>query len=346
MRQALVTGGGGFIGQHLVTTLLAHGRRVRILDLRPPRYAATAVQYVQGSILDPELLQAALDDVDEVYHLAGLPGMWTQRKDDFHAINAQGTATVIAAARERGVSRLLHCSTESILFRPSCTASALAEDVWVTLDQMPGAYTRSKMLGEQQALQAAASGFPVVIANPTMPIGRPNGNLTPPTLMLQYFLGRRIQIYLDFIMNLVDVRDVAMGLLLAMERGQTGQRYILGGENISLKKLLAIVGVISGRRAVRIPIPAIMAQTTAAILEFIADHVTHTLPAGTVEGVRIASRSQALSIEKARRELGYAPRPIGGALEEAVQSILSTSQESTNRDIIDVRAYTRLPDES
>jgi dihydroflavonol-4-reductase len=345
MRQALVTGGSGFIGQHLVTTLLAHGRRVRILDLRPPR-SATAVQYVQGSILDPELLQAAVDDVDEVYHLAGLPGMWTQRKDDFHAVNAQGTATVIAVARKRGVSRLLHCSTESILFRPSCTASALAEDVSVTPDQMPGAYTRSKMLGEQQALQAAASGFPVVIANPTMPIGPHNGNLTPPTLMLQYFLKRRVQIYLDFIMNLVDVRDVALGLLLAMERGQTGQRYILGGENISLRKFLAIVSVISGRSTLRIPIPAIMAQTAAAMFEFIADHVTHTPPAGTVEGVRIASRSQALSIEKARGELGYAPRPIGGALEEAVQSILSKSQKSTNRDIMDVRAYSGLADES
>ena len=207
---------------------------------------------------------------------------------------------------------------------------------------MPGAYTRSKMLGEQQALQAAASGFPVVIANPTMPIGPHNGNLTPPTLMLQYFLSRRVQIYLDFIMNLVDVRDVAMGLLLAMERGQTGQRYILGGENISLKKLLAIVSVISGRRALRIPIPAVMAQTTAAVLEFIADHVTHKTPAGTIEGVRIASRSQALSIEKARRELGYAPRPIGGALEEAIQSILSKPQESTNRNIIERTGLPRV----
>src|SRR5215831_677886 len=343
MRQALVTGGSGFIGQHLVTTLLAHDSRVRVLDLRPPRCAATAVQYVRGSVLDPELLQAALGDVEEVYHLAGLPGMWTQHKND---VNAQGTATVIAAARKRGVSRLLHCSTESILFQPSCTASALAEDVSVTLDQMPGPYTRSKMLGEQHALQAAASGFPVVIANPTMPIGPHNGNLTPPTLMLQYFLSRRVQIYLDFIMNLVDVRDVAMGLLLAMERGQPGQRYILGGDSISLKKLLAIVGVISGRSALRIPIPAAMAQTTAAVLEFIADHVTHKAPAGTIEGVQIALRAQGLSIEKARRELGYAPRPIGGVLEEEVQSILNKSQESTNRNIMDVRADSGLADES
>jgi dihydroflavonol-4-reductase len=304
------------------------------------------VQYVQGSILDRELVDAALDDVKEVYHLAGLPGMWARHKNDFHLINAQGTAIVIDAARKRGVSRFLHCSTESILFRPWCTTSALAEDVSVTLEQMPGAYTRSKMLGEQQALRAAVSGFPVVIANPTMPIGPHNGNLTPPTLMLQYFLSRRVQIYVDFIMNLVDVRDVAMGLLLAMERGQTGQRYILGGENISLKKFLAIVGVISGRSALRIPIPAVVAQTTAAVLEFIADHVTHKVPAGTIEGVRIASRSQALSIEKARRELGYAPRPIGGALEGAVQSILNKSQETTNRNIMDVRAYRGLADES
>src|SRR6516225_2802081 len=115
MRQALVTGGSGFIGQHLVATLLANGRRVRVLDLRPPRCAATTVQYVQGSVLDSELLDAALKDVEEVYHLAGLPGMWTERKDDFYVVNAQGTAVVIAAARKRGVSRLLHCSTESIL---------------------------------------------------------------------------------------------------------------------------------------------------------------------------------------------------------------------------------------
>ena len=202
------------------------------------------------------------------------------------------------------------------------------------------------MLGEQHALQAAASGFPVVIANPTMPIGPHNGNLTPPTLMLQYFLSRRVQFYLDFIMNLVDVRDIALGLLLAMERGQTGQRYIIGGENISLKKFLAIVSLISGRGVLRIPVPAVMAQTTAAILEFIADHVTHKAPAGTIEGVLIALRSQEFSIEKARRELGYAPRPIGAALEEAVQSVLNSSQNFTQRNIMDVRGYRGLADQS
>ena len=272
------------------------------------------------------VVQQALDDVDEVYHLAALPGMWIPRKDDFHAVNFRGTEVVIDAARKRGVPRFLHCSTESILFGPSSSVPVVNEQVSTTLDEMPGAYTRSKILAEQSALQAAASGFPVVIANPTMPIGPHHGNLTPPTLMLQHFLGRRIQFYLDFAMNLVDVRDVAAGLVLAMQRGQIGHRYILGGEDISLRQLLDILSAISGREAVRVPIPAGVAQMTAAIMEFFADRVTHRLPAATVEAVRIALRSKALSIEKSRRELGYAPRPIEPALREAIASIPGASR--------------------
>jgi dihydroflavonol-4-reductase len=284
------------------------------------------VQFVKGSVLDPTAVQQALDDVDEVYHLAALPGMWIPRKDDFHAVNFRGTEVVIDAARKRGVPRFLHCSTESILFSPSSSVPVVNEQVSTTLDEMPGAYTRSKILAEQSALQAAASGFPVVIANPTMPIGPHHGNLTPPTLMLQHFLGRRIQFYLDFTMNLVDVRDVAAGLVLAMQRGQIGHRYILGGEDISLRQLLDILSAISGRKAVRVPIPAGVAQMTAAIMEFFADRVTHRLPAATVEAVRIALRSKALSIEKSRRELGYAPRPIEPALREAIASIPGASR--------------------
>ena len=318
--QTLVTGGSGFIGQHLVA-LLAQDRRVRILDLRPPACAPEGVQFIKGSVLDPAAVGAALDGVDEVYHLAALPGMWIPHKDDFHAVNFRGTEFVIDAARKRGVARFLHCSTESILFSPSSSESVVSERVSTTLDEMPGAYTRSKILAEQTALQAAAAGFPVVIANPTMPIGPHHGNLTPPTLMLQHFLGRRLQFYLDFTMNLVDVRDVAAGLALAMQRGQIGHRYILGGEDISLRQLLDILSTISGRDAVRVPIPAGVAQFTAAIMEFFADRVTRQLPAATVEAVRIALRSKALSIEKSRRELGYAPRPIEPALREAIASI-------------------------
>ena len=322
MTQTLVTGGGGFVGQHLVAALLARGDRVRILDLRSPERAPAGAQYVRGSVLDAALVREALDDVEEVYHLAALPGMWMPRRDDFHDVNCRGTEVVIAAARERGVRRLLHCSTESILFGRSNPEPVVSELTRTTVDEMPGAYTRSKMLAEQRALQAAASGFSVVIANPTMPVG-PHRYLTPPTEMLRYFLNRRIQVYLNFVMNLVDVRDVAAGLMLAMARGQIGQRYILGGEDISLRKLLDTLGTISGRDAVRIPMPAGIARIIAAAMEFIADHVTHRQPAATVEGVRIASRSKALSIEKSRRELGYAPRPIETALREVITAVLA-----------------------
>jgi dihydroflavonol-4-reductase len=140
--------------------------------------------------------------------------------------------------------------------------------------------------------------------------------------MLRYFLNRRIQIYFDFVLNLVDVRDIATGLLLAMKRGQSGQRYILGGEAVSLGKVLDAIRAASGRNALRVPIPAKIALATAAVMEFVADHVTHRPPAGTVEGVRIALRSQSLSFEKSRRDLGYAPNPIGPALRETVASLV------------------------
>jgi dihydroflavonol-4-reductase len=334
--QTLVTGGSGFIGQHLVAALLRRGRRVRILDVRPPATPSAGAQYIKGSVLDPIAVQEALDDVEEVYHLAALPGMWMPDKEDFYAVNCRGTEIVISAARERSVSRLLHCSTESILFSPSSTEPFVTEHTCTTLDEMPGAYTRSKMIAEQQAFQAAASGFPVVIANPTMPIGPHDRNLTPPTVMLRYFLSRRIQVYFDFVVNLVDVRDVASGLLLVMERGRNGHRYILGGEDISLKKLLNMLGTISGRNALRVPIPAEIAQVVAATMEFIADHVTRRSPAATLEGVRIAAWSKVLSLEKSRRELGYAPRPIEPALRETVACVLSRPTYSV-RERIDSR---------
>jgi dihydroflavonol-4-reductase len=318
--QTLVTGGSGFIGQHLVA-LLAQDRRVRILDLRPPACAPERVQYVKGSVLDSAVVREALDDVDEVYHLAALPGMWIPHKGDFHAVNWRGTEIMIDAARKRRISRFLHCSTESILFSKSSTDAFVTEQVTTTLDEMPGPYTRSKLLAEQSALHAAATGFPIVIASPTMPIGPHHGNLTPPNLMLQHFLARRLQFYIDFTMNLVDVRDVAAGMVLAMQRGQIGHRYILGGEDISLRQLLNMMEAITGHKALRVPIPPAIAQMTAAIMEYLADRMTRQPPAASIEAVRIAVRSKALSIEKSRRELGYAPRPIESALREAIASV-------------------------
>jgi len=328
MTSVLVTGGAGFIGQHLVSALVARDRKVRVLDRRPPVCATPGVEYVSGSVLDSALVDDTLRDVDEVYHLAGLPGMWLPQKNDFHAVNFQGTEVVIAAARKRGTARFLHCSTESILFRPSSLKETSDERSLLPPQQMPGVYTRSKMLAEQSAARAAAAGFPLVIGTPTMPIGPHDHNLTPPTAMLRQFLHGRVQLYLDFIVNLVDVRDVAAGLVLAMERGQVGHRYILGGESISLGKILKLMATISGRGSLAIPVPGKVAEAAAAMLEFVADHVTHRPPSGTAEGVRIALRATDLSIQKARNELGYAPRPVEPALRDTIAYLLSTPEAS------------------
>ncbi len=321
MTGVLVTGGSGFIGQHLVSALVARNRQVRVLDLLPP--ALSEVQYIRGSVLDPALVDEALRDVDEVYHLAALPGMWLPKKADFHTVNYHGTEVVIAAARKRGIARFLHCSTESILFRAPSSQDAVCEHDLMPADTMPGLYTRSKLLAEQLAMQAASSGYPVIVGTPTMPIGLHDHNLTPPTAMLRHFLDGRLHLYLDFIVNLVDVRDVATGLILAMEHGRAGHRYILGSEGIPLKRILELMAAISGRRNLTIPIPGHVAQMAATALEFISDHVTRRPPTGTAEGVRIALRAKELSIEKSQQELGYAPRPVEPALRDTITYLLS-----------------------
>jgi dihydroflavonol-4-reductase len=322
MTPVLVTGGSGFIGQHLVAALQARGQRVRILDVRPPTALTSDIEFVQGSVLDGAAVERALTGIDRVYHLAGLPGMWVPHKPDFHEVNCRGTELMLAAAERRGVSRFLHCSTESILFPYSDLGGVPAEEALQPADVMPGAYTRSKALAEHLAAKAAAAGFPIVIGTPTMPIGPSDHNLTPPTAMLWRFLQQKIQPHINFLVNLVDVHDVATGLVLAMERGRIGQRYILGGECVPLRQILRMMSAISGRRQYPVPVPGKIAELSASMLEFLADHVTRRTPDGTGEGVRIALHASDLSIEKARTELGYAPRPIEPVLRETISYLL------------------------
>src|SRR5882757_2870945 len=208
MTPVLVTGGSGFIGQHLVSQLVARGQQVRVLDVCAPVRALPGVEYIEGSVLDTRIVDEATAGVGEVYHLAGLPGMWKLDRTEFHDVNFIGTRNVLDAARRHNVGRILHCSTESIFFNGSRPGEAFSEEASLSADAMPGPYTRSKMLGDELAMQAAASGLPVIIGCPTMPLGPSDHNVTPPTAMLQYFLRRAfLQIYLDFIVNLVDVRD-------------------------------------------------------------------------------------------------------------------------------------------
>lgn len=325
MTQILVTGGSGFIGQHLVSELVGRGRQVRVLDVRLPSRALPSVEYIQGSVLDAEIVRTAVTGVSEVYHLAGLPGMWKKDRAEFHAVNCVGTEIVLTTARRLGVERFLHCSTESILFHAAEGDDVEAEEALLSADCMPGPYTRSKMLADRFALEAADSGMHVVVGCPTMPIGQHDHNLTPPTAMLQHFLGRGVvQMYLDFIVNMVDVRDAALGLMLAMEKGRVGHRYIIGGDSVPLSQVLGLMAAASRRRKIFVPVPGQLAELAASIIEFKADYLTRRQPAATVEGVRIARAATALSIEKARRELGYSPRSIEPVLHETIAHMLGT----------------------
>lgn len=330
MTCVLVTGGSGFIGQHLVDALHDRGYRVRILDVRPPAAPRPDVEFAQGSVLDRAAVDRALAGIDQVYHLAGLPGMWVPNKQHFLDVNCRGTEVMLAAARQCGVSRFVHCSTESILFPYSELNGVAAEEALQPAEAMPGAYTRSKALAEHMAAKAAAAGFPLVIGTPTMPIGPADHNLTPPTAMLWYFLQKKVQPHIDFPVNLVDVRDVATGLVLAMERGRAGQRYILGGDCVRLGQILRMMAAISGRRQFPIAVPGRLAELSAIMLEFLADHVTHRPPNGTAEGVRIALAASDLSIGKARTELGYAPRPIEPVLHETITHLLARGVRSAS----------------
>ena len=323
MTRILVTGGAGFIGQHLVSELVARGGQVRVLDVRLPSRALPSVDYVAGSVLDTDLVQRSIAGIEAVYHLAGLPGMWKRDRAEFHQVNFVGTRNVLDAARGRGVPRFVNCSTESILFRASQPDDTAAEEAVLSVGDMPGPYTRSKMLADSLALEAAASGYPVIVACPTMPVGAHDHGLTPPAALLLHFLnGGPVQMYLDFIVNLVDVRDVATGLVLAMEKGRVGQRYLLGGDSMPLRQILLLMAAISGRRQVLVPVPGAFAEIMASVLEFAADYVTGREPSATAEGVRIARRATSLSIDKARRELGYTARAIEPVLRETIAHMM------------------------
>jgi dihydroflavonol-4-reductase len=321
IQSALVTGGSGFLGQYLVSALAARGHNVRIFDQVSPDRMPARAEFVQGSVLDRARVMRALDDITHVYHLAAIPHLWTADRRDFDRVNLGGTQVMLAAARERRIARFVHCSTEAILLSPRAGSGAAAIDETVALDlgAMAGPYTRSKYLAEQAALAAARDGFDVVIVNPTVPVGAGDHNHTPPTAMLTHYLTQT-PFVLNCILNIVDARDVATGIMLAAERGRTGERYILGGENLSLDQLLDRLERMSGRaRKRRIGVPHALALAMGAVSEWVSTWFTHRAPMATREGVRLALRSAPFDSAKARRELGYTPRGADAALAEAVR---------------------------
>lgn len=322
MASTLVTGGSGFIGRHLVEQLVGRGERVRVLDLRPLAPAPAGVEQVIGSITDPAIVARAVAGCERVFHLAANPNLWAADPKTFDQVNHQGTRRMLEAAQKAGVQRFVYTSTESILksYRaPKQSARALIDEtVVLSLDDMPGPYCRSKFLAEQAAREAAASGLPVVIVNPTMPIGPGDQLLTPPSKMILGFLNGETPAYLDCEFNLADARDVAAGQILAADKGRVGERYILGNANLSLGELLAELQRLTGLAMPRTRVPYALALVSALVSEGIAN-VTKKPPMAPLTGVRLARTSMAFDCGKARNELGWACRPLEDSLRDMIR---------------------------
>ncbi|WP_340115442.1 NAD-dependent epimerase/dehydratase family protein [Pelagibius sp. 7325] len=328
MRPSLVTGGCGFIGQHLVRLLVARGEKVRVLDRRRPAPGSLAfagvpregIEFRQADITDPAAVDAAMTGVGRVYHLAADPNLWALDKSTFERVNLGGTLNVLAAAERHRAERVVYTSTESILagLRGAVSGGMIDESAALRVEDMPGPYCRSKFLAERAALDAAARGLPVVVVNPTLPIGPGDRLLTPPSRMLLDFLTGRTPAYLETAFNMIDVRDVALGHLLAAEHGRVGRRYILGGDNLTMSSLLGLLTDLSGMAMPRRRIPYWLAYAYSAADEFIADRLTGKPPRAPLTGVRLARHAMHFDNSRALSELGLQPRPLRHSLADAI----------------------------
>jgi dihydroflavonol-4-reductase len=316
---ALVTGANGFVGAHVVLALVARGAHVRafVRDGADTRALDNVdCEIAIGDVRDLTSVERAVRGCDEVYHVAADYRLWVVDEAPMYAANIEGTRNVLDAARRAHVAKIVHTSTVGALGIGADKVGR--EDTPVTLEDMVGPYKRSKFLAEQVALEAAREGLPVVIVNPSTPVGTLDYKPTPTGRVIVDFLNRRIPAFMETGLNLACVEDVARGHLLAAERGRNGEKYILGGENLTLEAMLQRLARLSGLPAVRMKIPYSVAFGFALAAEAVARTITHRAPRASLTEVRMARKKMFFDSTKARRELGYEPAPIDEGLARAI----------------------------
>jgi dihydroflavonol-4-reductase len=315
-----VTGATGFIGSHVVRMLLLRGDRVRVLARNSSPKSdieAFGCEIVIGDLKDSMSLLRCVRGCSRVYHVAADYRLWARNPQEIYDNNVGGTRNLLSACCEAGVEKVVYTSSVGTIGMRKDGIPA-DEDTPVKLDDMIGHYKRSKFMAEQVAREFATSGLPVVIVNPTTPIGAGDIKPTPTGKIILDFLRGRLPAYVETGLNLVAVEDVAEGHLLAETRGRVGERYILGGENWSLEEILDALAKICGRRAPRFRIPWTVALMAGTLDNFVSGTLLRREPSIPLEGVRMARYKMYISGEKARKELGYSPRPAERALREAV----------------------------
>jgi len=320
MKIAFVTGATGFIGYHVAHALVERGWRVRALRREsspvPSSFPGSSVEWVTGDIRNFLRVRQVVEGCRAVFHVAADYRLWAKNPEEIYESNVKGTANVLGAALQTGVERAIYTSSVGALGLTE-DGSPADETTKVCLADMIGHYKRSKYLAEREAERFLAQGLPLTIVNPSTPVGPGDRKPTPTGKIIVDFLNRRMPAYLDTGLNLVHVKDVAMGHLLAMERGRVGEKYILGNQDLTLAEIFLLLERISGVRAPRLRLPHTPVLYLGHFCEMLSS-LTGKPPLIPLEGVRMAHRRMFFDAGKARRELGLPQTPVEVALREAV----------------------------
>jgi len=318
--KCFVTGATGFLGSHVARQLLSGGAELRLL-VRPTsridNIADLPAERVLGDLRDLQSLRVGMSGCEFVFHVAADYRLWARNGQELYDSNVEGTRNVLVAARDSGVRRVIYTSSVATMGFGN-NGRLTDEKTPVTLSNMIGDYKRSKFMAEQLAIEAARGGQNVVIVNPTTPIGERDIKPTPTGRIVVDFLRRKFPAYVDTGLNLVDVVDCAQGHLLAMEKAVPGERYILGGENLTLKQILDKLAAITGLPSPKMKLPYAVAYATGVVDTLVSGTIMRREPRVTLDAVRMGRKKMFITSAKAERELGWNPGPVDGALRRAV----------------------------
>jgi dihydroflavonol-4-reductase len=318
---AFVTGATGFLGSHVARALADQGAELRLLVRRTSNLRnleGLKAETATGDLRDPASLEKAMSGCDTVFHVAADYRLWVRDPDEMYRSNVEGTRAILDAARKDGVRRVVHTSSVATV---GFTAEGHPADEHspVSLADMIGPYKRSKFMAEQLAMEAGRSGMHVVTVNPTTPVGEQDVKPTPTGRIVLDFLKRKFPAYVETGLNLVDVRECARGHISAWEKGRSGERYILGGENLTLKQILDKLGRITGLPSPKVKLPYIVALAAGVVDEAVTGWLLDREPRATVDTVRMGRKMMFASSAKAERELGWKIIPVEDALRRAVE---------------------------
>jgi len=316
-----VTGATGFLGSHVARQLLTRGAELRLL-VRPTSRTENIddlpAERVVGDLRDVASLEKGMGGCEVVFHVAADYRLWARNRQELYDSNVEGTRNILQAARDAGVRRVVYTSSVATMGFGN-NGQLTDERSPVTLGNMIGDYKRSKFMAERLVIEAGQAGQNVVIVNPTTPIGERDIKPTPTGRIVVDFLKRKFPAYVDTGLNLVDVVDCAEGHLLAMDKAVPGERYILGGENLTLKQILDKLAAITGLPSPRVRLPYAMAYATGVVDTLVTGTMRKREPRVTLDSVRMGRKKMFVTSVKAERELGWNPRPVDDALRRAVE---------------------------